>query len=285
MAEHRRFPVTFENVRLCASEFGFDRFLCSLLWEAGSIYEVDNVTEVDKSEFALSLLNLEDGLLDNVLRVALVSSLDLDNYLDIEDIEVVEGDLLPLLLRNRVIDDTAQTYEHLDQTDWATRREFIRHSLLFADYMTPSLVGQDLKNMLSSNDISDSIKRNIIKNTSEYCLDEDLETWAEIARLALHFGVDFSPEEVRRIAQAGVPSSSVLPLLAPHLDSISTDLLREILLALEGDYPNLAVVGRSRVHVEKSEANILLLERLKLDGIVSSYDPKFSKIPVFRKHK
>jgi len=79
--------------------------------------------------------------------------------------------------------------------------------------------------------------------------------------------------------------SQIVSLLEPHLVSIRADELFTILRTLDGNYPDLTEVGRARLQIPNTSADCALLERLKQDGIVSTYDGQGSLLKVNRKYK
>lgn len=80
-------------------------------------------------------------------------------------------------------------------------------------------------------------------------------------------------------------SGHPVELPEPHLVSIRTDELFTILRTLDGDYPDLTEVGRARLQIPNTSADRALLDRLKQDGTVSTYDEHESLLKVNRKHK
>jgi hypothetical protein len=86
------------------------------------------------------------------------------------------------------------------------------------------------------------------------------------------------------MAQTGVDTLQVMMLLEPHLTSISREQLFTILQALGGDYLKLTEVGRDKPQIPNTHANLALLQRLRQEGIVSSYDEHESPIKVYKKY-
>lgn len=87
------------------------------------------------------------------------------------------------------------------------------------------------------------------------------------------------------MAQENISAQQILLLLNPHLGVISRDQLFTILQELDGDYPKLTEVGRSRLRVPDTLADRELLERLQREMTVSSYDVSKGMIEVNRKRK
>lgn len=151
--------------------------------------------------------------------------------------------------------------------------------------MTPTLVGEDLPALLASSEIDSTIKNLIIGQAARYAEVADSRGLNELARFATKSGRELSPDVVQKMAQENISAQQILLLLEPHLEVVDRDLLLTILQALDGDYPELTEVGRSRLRVPDTLADRVLLERLKREKTVSSYDVNKGMIEVNRKHK
>jgi hypothetical protein len=220
-----------------------------------------------------------------VLRTKLVASLSLRHYLEVGVIAAEVGDLFAQLLKHEIIADDAASYEHLAATDWSTRKGFIRESREFSSYMTPALVGADLVELLKSDEIDSAIKDVVVEQASKYVEMAGRRELDELARFATRCGYELSPDVVQKMAQEDVSAQQIVLLLKPHLGVISRDQLFTILQSLDGDYPNLTEVGRSKLRVPDTLADRGLLERLQLEKTVSSYYGNNGKIEVNRKRK
>ena len=212
-------------------------------------------------------------------------SLRLDYPLDVDEIAAEVGDLFALLLKHEIIADEAATYEHLAETDWPTRKAFIRESSKFSSYMSPELVGADLAELLASDEISQAVKGVVAARATEYADLADPQGLRELARFAARSGCELSPDVVQKMAKVKIPAHQILLLLEPHLDLISRDQLFATLEVLDGDYPELTEVGRSKLRVSNTPADRALLERLKREEIVSAYDERNAMIEINRKRK
>ncbi|UCJ19021.1 DNA-binding protein [Pseudomonas sp. MM211] len=286
LAEHKRVPATFSNVSRYVETLGsVDAALATILTAAGEITEISTADEVSKTSLAVAILAATDQLPSAALRSKLVASLSLDSYLDVDDIEAEAGELFPLLLKHDIIADDADSYEHLAQTDWPTRKAFIRESKKFSSYMTPEIVQPDLAMLLASDEVNSAIKEVILKQAAEYAEVAESRGLKELARFATQNRYQLPPVAVQKMAQGGVTAQQIVLLLEPHLASISRQQLFTVLMALDGDYPKLTTVGRDKPHIPNTSADRALLERLKRDGIVSKFDEHESPIKVNKKYK
>ena len=151
--------------------------------------------------------------------------------------------------------------------------------------MTPALVGGDLAELLKSDEIDPALKGVVVVQAAKYAEVASREGLNELARFATRCGCELPPGVVEKMAQENVSAQQILLLLKPHLRVISRDQLFTILQALDGDYPRLTVVGRSKLRVPDTIADRELLGRLQREKTVSSYDVNKVMIEVNRKRK
>ncbi|AFT69490.1 hypothetical protein B5T_01207 [Alloalcanivorax dieselolei B5] len=286
LAEHGRFPATFNNVSRYVLVFeSIDASLAKVLSAAGKITKIDAAEEEHKIQLAVAVLESKDHLPSPALRAGLVESLDLKEYLGVDGIAAEMGELFALLIKHDIIADDAVSYDHLVTTDWATREAFIRESKNFKSYMTPELLGSDLEGLLTSDEVDSAIKSAIVEQAEAYVDVGGPRGLNELARFATRHGNELSPDVLEKMAQGSVSAQQIVTLLKPHLASINRDQLFTILRALGGDYPKLSEVGRDKPRIPNTVADRALLERLKQDGIVSRFDEQKSPIKVHKRYK
>lgn len=288
LAEHKRFPATFSNVSRYVVALGaVDEYLAKNLTAAADITDTDTDTADEDSKIALAtaILAATDNLPSVELRTKLVASMNLRCYLEVSEIAAEAGRLFAQLLKYNIIADDTTSYEHLANTDWPTRKGFILESREFSSYMTPALVGSDLAALLKSDEIDPAIKEVVVEQAAKYVGVAGHEGLTELARYASRCGRNLTPDIVQTMAQENVSTRQILLLLKPHLAVISRDQLFTILQALDDEYPKLTEVGRSRLRVRDTEADRELLERLKQENTVSSYDINKGIIEVNRRRK
>ncbi|PRB09577.1 DNA-binding protein [Microbacterium sp. MYb62] len=286
LAKHQRFSMTFKNVTLYLESVGtVDDNLAPLLANAGAISDVDAAEEHAKEALAKTVLSANAALPSADLRAQLVEGLSLTNYLDVDDIPAEKGDLFACLRRRNVIADDAASYERLAATDWPTREAFIDVSVKFPTYVAPEHVGSDLASLLLSTRISDIVKQAVLDRADEFAAGAGTAGLRQLAGFAIQKKKPLSEALVLTMAQGGVPAQSVVVLLGAHLATIATAELFSILQSLSGYYPKLTSVGYDKPRIPNTSADRALLDRLKRDGIVNSYDPAVSPIKVNKKLK
>jgi hypothetical protein len=285
LAEHGRFPATFDNVSRYVINFkSVVAPLAKILTAAGVITEINAADEDSKTKLAIAILEAKNQLPSAELRAKLVESLDLKNYLNMDSVVAEEGDLFALLLTHHIIEDAAETYEHLAEMDWPTRKAFICASEKLSSYLTPALLGPDLAALLKSDEISPKIKDSIVNQAEAYAEVADLDGLNELAQFATRHRHTLAPDVVQKMAQTGVDSQQIVMLLEPLLESISQEHLFTILRELDGDYPNLTEVGQDEPEIPNTPANLALIQHLVEEGIVDKYDESESPIKVHKNY-
>lgn len=286
LAKHHRFPVTLANVLQYIESVGaIDVNLGELLSERRRIVEASSAGEDVKEALAYALIDATQFLPAPDTRAQLVESLGLKSFLNVDDIPAEKGDLFANLRWRNVIADDEESYARLSSTDWPTREAFIARSKKFWEYVTPQLVQNDLSVLLLSDKVDDKTKRVIVSRADEFIDGAGTRDLSQLARHAIQTKSSVSEGVVVAMASGGVPSQYVVQLLVEHLGSISRDDLFAILESLGRDYAKLTAVGFDRPKLQNTPANDALLKRLKLEGIVKSYDSTSSMIKVYKRQK
>lgn len=286
LAEHERFPATFNNVSRYVSNCGsVDEPLAKILTTAKTITEINAVDEVSKTKLAIAVLAAKTQLPSPALRAELVKSLDMKDHLNIDEVTSEAGELFALLLKHNIVEDAAEIYQQLAETDWPTRKAFICESEKFSNYVTPDMLGPDLAELLKNDEISTKIKESIVNQAEAYAKVADLNGLNELAQFATQHEHELTSNVVQEMAHSGVGSKQIVMLLHPHITAISREQLFTILQELDGDYPSLTEVGHDKPKIPNTEANLALLQRLQREGIVSKYDEQDSLFKVHKKYK
>lgn len=271
LAEHRRFPATFANVSGYIDGVGeIDAYLAGLIGSASAITNHQSFGENDREVLAVQILAADDMVLSAPSRASLVESLKLDCPLSVEMISRESGELFALLLRGKVIADSADNYAYLSDTDWPTREQFIEQSKKFVEYMTPELVNGDLDELLRSERVSGSIKKAIVNAASEYTETCGVSGLAELAKFSTQHGHTLTPNLIEKMAVNDVPGRYIVRLLSPNLNDMPYDQLAEILKHLGDDYPALTSVGWDQPKIPDTVEDRALLNKLKDHGYVVS---------------
>lgn len=283
LAAQRRFPASLGNVIAYLDHYGkVDEGLAAVLKrERGIRVEGDSGSE-QKSRAAMAVIQAKATLAAK-LRALIVRKLEV--VFAAEDVPVEDGDLFPLLVKNKIIKDEAATYEHLRAASWETRERVISVSNGFVQYMSPALVGPDLPKLMASALVGVTVKHAVMENSVTYAEGASLPAMVEIARYAAMDGWELPLELMIKFAQAGVSATLMVHLLGDHLDSIAEDQLKAILVGMRDPYRKLSKPGRDNPSVPDDPAHIALLTHLKIRGIVSTWNPKKGRLIVFKKRR
>ncbi len=285
LARGNRFPATFANVaRYIDHAGGADSDLAVVLERAEAITDVGGADEEERLDMAATLLP-SATVLGPVLRAKLAESLDLKTYVAASSLPTESGALFGELRSRNVISDSAATYQHLVETDWATREAVLRASPKFSEWMAPELVLGDLGPVLASSAVTESAKRTIVERADEYAPHGGSAGLLQLAQLAVTLGVTVSYSVVTQMAANRVPAEQVLTLLRPYLNNATAEQLFVVLRALRGEYEKLTYVRRDKPKVQNSPSNIALLDALSEKGIVASFDRGANPIKVNKRLK
>ncbi|ETI59368.1 hypothetical protein [Marinomonas profundimaris] len=158
-----------------------------------------------------------------------------------------DRELFPLLLKNGLIEDGANTYEHLLATDWPTRERYIEASTKFLEYITPKLLQADLADFLASKKIELDIKVSVVERAEKFTVDCGKNDLIELARFSIEQGQALPTDVIEKMANHGIENQSIIFLLAPHLaPEMNIEQLFRILELLKGDYPQLVSTSIKR---------------------------------------
>lgn len=283
LAAQRRFPASLGNVLAYLEHYGkVDESLAAVLKRERSIRVESDSGADQKSRAAMAVIQAKTTLAAN-LRALIVRKLDV--VFAAEDVPVEDGDLFPLLVKNKIIKDEAATYEHLRAASWDTRERVISVSNGFVHYMSPALVGPDLPKLMTSALVGVDVKHAVMDNSVTYAEGASLPAMVEIARYAALDGWQLPLELMIKFAQAGVSATLMVHLLGDHLDSIADDQLKAILVAMRDPYRKLSKPGRDNPSVPDDPAHIALLTHLRIRGIVSTWNQKKGRLIVFKKRR
>lgn len=289
LADSNRFTATFDNINSYIATFGeVDKSLEKVLIENDAISECESATEDEKSTLALYILNANKYNLTAEHRVQLVKSLNLTDYsIHASDLPVEKGELFPLLLNSNLIEDGADTYEHLFDADWSTRERYIEASNTFHEYITPELLQGELDAFLASSKIDLNTKIYVVERAEEFTEDCNKNELVELARFAIKHDQTLPIDVVEKMAIDEVETKDVILLLNPHLSpTMDTEQLFRILALLKGDYPKLISKGTDRPEIPNTPEDQRLIKTLEALQIISSFkEIADGFIKIFKKHK
>jgi len=282
LADHDSFPLNFENVRAYLDEFGqVDSSLGRYLSRVGAISVADSVAQDDRQALGGQILQAQEALPSPDLRVALIASLNLSNYVAPTSVPSEGGSLLGLLIGAGILEDNADSYRLALSHDWGTKECAICGSSEFVNFMSPNEVSvSDVPNLLRSVLVSSAIKDVVIDHFEEFLPTDDGDALTAVAEYVIAAKKTLSLDRVARISAVNVTQDLAAGVLALGLPGVTLDQL----LQLEGRLgewllPLLARDG-TRPKIENSAANRAIAEHLKTLDAVSSIDDKGAVIQV-----
>lgn len=286
LAKYQRIEPTFKNVCQYIDLVGkVDYKIAKKLIVSEKILKSEMASESEKYNLAIALLDASDVIHSSQHRVKLVASLDLNNYLDVDDVPLVKGELFSSLLKEDVIEDSLETYRKLLGTDWSTRELFIMNSKNFRSYVTPSIIEGDLSNIFRSDKVGYDVKVSLLENFDEYMDDCDKHDKNVVAEFSVNNNFTLTKSVVLDFAKSGVNVLDVVSLLSAIIANITKEDLCDILRSVGGEYSMLASVGLNKPKVDDTKENRILLDKLKVFGIVSKYVSEHNMLRVFKRHK
>ena len=272
LARQMRFPPSFGNILAYTTLFdGVDANLAKILMTSKQITETSLANEEDKRRVAIWLLSESEVLPNASLRVNLTVSLDLEEYIDVEDIPAESGELFALMVdeKNKIVEDSETTYSHIMDMDWPTKESFIGSSEEFANYIDSKLLAGDLTTLLQSQKIDLNKKRVIVARADDLMDHFNTEDFVQLTQFAVRNKFGLSIHIITAAASAGAKSEDVLELLEPYLSNISDEEITGVMQALGGHYKALTQSGSDKPSFPNDQLHNALVNRLKTIGIVT----------------
>lgn len=285
LASYARFPSEFGNVAAYVEQFGIDGNLAVVL-ASSRIAVTAEAEEAKKAELALDLLNSADHLPSAELRVSLIESLHLQNYLPASSVPAERGAWVGRLIENEVIDDDAESFALIASDDWQGLEYAIGVSRSIASFINPEiLVPSALPRFLASDKVPEDLKRNVVERFTEFAIGAEREALQALSAYAVMHSVQISWGDVTQAARSHVDRALTLSLLQRLLSGASLEHLVPILEALGGDYPALGGPNGKRRRFANTEANRALVERLQELGTVNTIVPEGNDLKVNMKRR
>lgn len=273
LAKHQRFPLSLVNVSAYSTKHGVDEHIAALLTKARAI-DIDGVTYDDsvKTTLAKTLLFASDALPSAALRADIVASLRLSSYIADDDIPIEAGELVGWLIDKNIASDDAETFAHIESSDFDGLVFAISKSAKFVSFMTTTEVAPLTVGRIANSDlVPTAVKDAIVDRFTEFTAGATSSGLYLVASYALKADKQLPISEVQRLATEGVEPELVVALLQPHLPSMAIADITLILTALGGSYVELADRNGKHPRFVKNDAHRSLAERLKELELASSW--------------
>ncbi|MGW4018251.1 YobI family P-loop NTPase [Rhodococcus ruber] len=279
LAHCRRFPATLTNVDAhIKHQCGVDADLADILTFAGSVTiptggddeTVDDELEETKVRVAEAILGASEVISDPALRVTLVTSLDLTEWIPPASIRPEPGLLLGLLIGERICKDEPELFERFDATDWETLRYAISRSPNFTEFVTPELLNPGMTaRLLENTDVRPDVKQAVLKRFNEFVPTDNQVVLSAAGRAALATNTRLSAGHITSIASGTRDADLVVHLLHQSQDTLSADQTLTALLTLPAPYSQLATSG-AQLRFPLDVHHTAVLNRLKADGRITT---------------
>ncbi|WP_417665573.1 P-loop NTPase fold protein [Pseudidiomarina sp.] len=286
LASNLLFHETLANIKdYFAHIGGMDHCVAKLLASSQKIIVSEESDEEQKNEIAKQILTANEFLPSASMRVAIVFSMNLTSYIDVDEIPSERGDLFALLIKHQIIEDNEAAYSKLSDTDWHTRELFIQNSSNFKHYISPNLLKDSLSNILLSEKVDDDTKLMIVEHADDFMHGASKEDLIQLARYTNNFQRQVLEDVLIHFSNHDVPTHLIISLLARSLPSLEKDQVLRVLNKLGGNYPKITSAGREKPRVPNTSAMRSILDKLKEYGVVSRYDEELKFIKVFKHYQ
>ncbi|TFV68121.1 UNVERIFIED_ORG: ATP-binding protein [Bacillus sp. AZ43] len=269
LAAAQRFPLTLTNVAAYIDEHGVDQAFADHASACGAISELDD-SQATRMSLAITLMNAP--VLEDDAKISLLSSLNLESYIDPDLIVDQAVTIIPALVRADLIVDNAAAYARLSDREWSTKERLIEASDQFSNYLPElELSSADVTGIATSRAVPDAAKDWLLGQVVD--LREALEAPAAtaLAERASSLGGAQPSEVVAALAGAQASQPAILRLLALGVGEWSLEQIQPIVHSLGEPYSQLLERGHHRPKVPNIPGVAQLLARLRRVGAVSSY--------------
>lgn len=283
LASNQRLSLTSQNVSRYLSEIGMDSALESALGNVEMIESDASSAEVRRT-IATAIVDSAKSISAN-RRLKLVRSLEPPEPLELGDLTLEDGDMFPLLLRSRLVEDTVELYLGFSKMMWETREKLIRESNKFTDYIAyESLPVGELERIFRSDVLPSQKLRELMLRVDALIGPTDDKAADAIAKRAVECSWDVPLDIIKTLARRGAGAGFIVELLEPFFESIQWKDLSEVLGHLGEPHSRLVQAGSAPV-ITNSPSNESLVEALQRLGVAgkTSYEGLGIRVHIRRK--
>lgn len=269
-----RVVPNFTNLKAYATEIGVDGALEALFTgDDGDVLDVAGLEDATTEQLApvIPLLLNAHTVLEARQRVLLAKQLlDAPNGpgFDLSEVEVTQDDLLAELLRERVIDDIDEAFDHFAGAGWDAIGPALQVTADAATLITPALVQGHAAGILREKSFPDSTKRALLDRLVEFAPTEGQPFLVAAARSARMLGVTLSTEALTLLAPVVNSHEDVVWQLKEQAGSISVQTAMGILGSMTGDFVGFAGSSGQAFEVSNTPSLRSVVDRLKLAGVI-----------------
>jgi len=223
---------------------------------------------------AIKVLNAAEVIAEAGQRVALVVSLELEDYIAPTAVEPVPGGVFALLLENDLIEDSAAAFAHFRSAGWPDVEAAIVSSQAFPEFMSPELLAGFTDELLRSRVVPRPIGDKIIDDLQRYLPHDDAESLSVAGHYAVAGRRTVPVDQLRRIAAATHERSLTLRLLATMSPLPSAPETVDVLAQLGEPYSNFANRNKLKFDLPVDDDHRTILSHLRSARVVSGFPRK-----------
>lgn len=297
LAMHERVRLNLLNVDTYTLNVGLDAHLGTALRKVNAIdlsgsvkhftdtlsdtnaEDVDSAIEAAKERVAVQILNGKQFVPDPFARTRLVESLDMRDWLSVEQVSPEPGRLLGYLVGKSICSDTEETFSHFALKGWGTLQFAIGSSAKFGEFVTPSLLPPDLTaRLLQSDKVNDGLKVKILGRFDEFVPEGDSDALTAAGEASLVTNTSIGASEMAMIAGTTKDAALVMRLTSHFGHLLTPDEVVFVLEQLGGQYGHLSTPG-SKATFPRTNDHETVFQKLKAAGRITfrSYEKTLTK--------
>ncbi|WP_159701423.1 hypothetical protein [Arthrobacter sp. 18067] len=271
LATQARFIPSFANLKNYCDTVGVvDEALATLLNASDKIQDYEEETEDDKEALAVTILNAKETLLEPEAKSRLVRGLELEDYISIAQVQVAEGQLLGVLIRDQIVVDAVTSFDSAVGLAWDTREFAIRQSKNFPKYMSPAhLPSRDLGPLMTSDTVPEHVKTAVIRRLPEFAPGAGRSALTEVASYAHSNHIELDEASLRVLAAGKADPITFIDVLEPALTTLGTAVVTEFLELMGAPYRKLTEFG-GPVRLPRTTSHRVLASYVEKFGRASS---------------
>ncbi|WP_175985439.1 YobI family P-loop NTPase [Microbacterium tenebrionis] len=282
LAEHGgRFPLTVPNVAAYVDQYDIDEHLGALLSAAAGIETTAQDEGDAKATLSLEILKARNFIPSAALRAALVKSLELESYIEPDEVPREIGELVGHLIAGNDLEDAASAFAALVPGDVGGLVFALSKSKQALGFVSPTEIPPTvLVSVLEHNDVTPVMKDAIIERFAEFTDGASTSVLSGAGRFAVRTGRAITIDQILRLAQNRVASATVVGLLELHRAELTWAEIRPVLQALGGKYAELTEHNGKRPSFDADAAHLALAERLRSLGAISTTSERGGRLVI-----
>lgn len=272
LAAAGRMVPSFSNVFHYVSRLTFDTSLVSLLTAAdGTAVHLLGPNDLDSDErltLAIEILNAEAA--PAVVRAALASQLDIEDYVPPTALTPRPDNLLARMLESNLVVDDESVFSHFAIAGWDSVGEAFGVSTNLAAFLSPRLVTGLVPQLLRSENIAEELRSRVAEDVESFVPSDDIEALRAAGRYAAEKRLKLAFEQIARIARVTRDPRAVLPHLVRSRELTAQELI-DVMSTLDPPYSALASNHQQEFDLPDYSSGRTLLERLQQAGRVEIF--------------